>query len=80
MAKAKKKQGEKPGAPETVPVLLPLALPGPYDYLLPEGADVEPGRFVVAPLGPVEYLAAVWRRPAEARPPDLDRKKLRANS
>ncbi|MGD9503190.1 MAG: primosomal protein N', partial [Methyloceanibacter sp.] len=78
MAKAKTKQGEKRAAPHTVPVLLPLALPGPYDYLLPEGAGAEPGSFVVAPLGPVEYLAAVWRRAADAPPPDLDRKKLRA--
>jgi primosomal protein N' (replication factor Y) (superfamily II helicase) len=60
-----------------VPVLVPLALPAPYDYLVPEGEDVTPGTFVVVPLGPVEYIAAVWRRPAGAEPPTIPRKKLR---
>jgi primosomal protein N' (replication factor Y) len=53
-------------------------LPAPYDYLLPEGIRLEPGQFVVAPLGPVEYLAAVWRRPPGTPQPEIDRKKLRA--
>jgi primosomal protein N' (replication factor Y) len=60
-----------------VPVLLPLALPAPYDYLVPKGDYVEPGEFVIVPLGPVEYLAAVWRRDAGAEPPKIERKKLR---
>jgi primosomal protein N' (replication factor Y) len=78
LARTKTKPGAKSAAPQTVPVLLPLALPAPYDYLLPDGTEAEPGRFVVAPLGTVEYLAAVWRRPAGALAPALDRKKLRA--
>jgi primosomal protein N' (replication factor Y) len=79
LAKTKTKPETKPsGAPPTVPVMLPLALPAPYDYLLPKGARAEPGRFVVAPLGTVEYLGAVWRRPHEAAAPEIDRKKLRA--
>ncbi|WP_244500198.1 primosomal protein N' [Methyloceanibacter superfactus] len=61
----------------TVPVLLPLALPAPYDYLVPDGARVEPGQFVVVPLGPVHYIAAVWRRPEGEEPPKIARKKLR---
>ncbi|HEX5930136.1 MAG TPA: primosomal protein N' [Methyloceanibacter sp.] len=78
MAKTKTKPKVAPAsAPPTVPVLLPLALPAPYDYLLPTGAEAEPGRFVVAPLGTVEYLAAVWRRPADAPAPEIDRKRLR---
>ena len=64
-------------APVTVPVLLPLALPAPYDYLVPEGGRVEPGEFVVVPLGPVKYLAAVWRRAQGEEPPQIARKKLR---
>jgi primosomal protein N' (replication factor Y) len=60
-----------------VPVLLPLALPAPYDYLVPKGDHVEPGEFVVVPLGPVEYLAAVWRRAEGEAPPKIERKKLR---
>ena len=43
---------ERPDGPVTVPVLLPLALPAPYDYLVPKGMAVEPGQFVVVPLGP----------------------------
>ncbi|MEM9592558.1 MAG: DEAD/DEAH box helicase, partial [Pseudomonadota bacterium] len=62
---------------ETVPVLIPLALPAPYDYLVPEGATVAPGTFVVAPLGPVRYVAAVWRRPDGAASPSVPRSKLR---
>jgi len=58
--------------------MLPLALPAPYDYLVPEGTHVEPGRFVVAPLGPVEYLGVVWTRPEDAPPPDIKPEKLRA--
>jgi primosomal protein N' (replication factor Y) len=60
-----------------VPVLLPLALPAPYDYLVPKGMTAEPGRFVVAPLGTVEYLAAVWTRPEGESPAGIDRKRLR---
>jgi primosomal protein N' (replication factor Y) len=58
--------------------MLPLALPAPYDYLVPAGTHVEPGQFVVAPLGPVEYLGVVWTRPEGAAPPDIKPEKLRA--
>lgn len=56
---------------------MPLALPAPYDYLVPKGDHVEPGAFVVVPLGPVKYLAAVWRRPEGDEAPSIPRKKLR---
>jgi primosomal protein N' (replication factor Y) len=58
-------------------VLLPLALPAPYDYLVPKGIEVEPGQFVVVPLGPVDYLGVVWPRPEGEAPPEIERKKLR---
>ena len=58
--------------------MLPLALPAPYDYLVPEGTRVEPGQFVIAPLGPVEYLGVVWSRPEGEGPPDIKPEKLRA--
>jgi primosomal protein N' (replication factor Y) len=61
----------------TVPVLVPLALPAPYDYLVPKAMTVKPGQFVVAPLGPVDYLGVVWPRPEGEQPPEIDRKKLR---
>jgi primosomal protein N' (replication factor Y) (superfamily II helicase) len=63
--------------PATVPVLLPLALPAPYDYAVPEGMTVAPGQFVVAPLSTVDYLGVVWPRDGSAEPPKLDPKKLR---
>lgn len=63
--------------PDTVPVLVPLGLPAPYDYLVPKGKDVTPGAFVVVPLGPSEYRAAVWRRADDAARPSIQRKKLR---
>ncbi len=62
----------------TVPVMLPLALPAPYDYLVPEGTRLEPGQFVVAPLGASEYLGVVWTRPEGEKPPDIKPEKLRA--
>jgi primosomal protein N' (replication factor Y) len=77
---AKARTSPKPASksePVTVPVLLPLALPAPYDYLVPKGMRVQPGQFVVVPLATSEYLACVWRREDGAEPPKLDRKKLR---
>jgi primosomal protein N' (replication factor Y) (superfamily II helicase) len=64
--------------PETVPVLLPLALPAAYDYLVPRGMQVTPGKFVVAPLGTVEYLALVWRRGEGEETPKIKREKLKS--
>jgi len=58
--------------------LLPLALPAPYDYLVPQGTHVEPGQFVVVPLGPVDYLGVVWPRPDGEPGPKIEAKKLRA--
>ena len=64
--------------PKTVPVLLPLALPAAYDYLVPKGMKVEPGQFVVAPLGTVEYLGVVLRRGTDEPAPKIKRDKLKA--
>lgn len=58
-------------------MLLPLALPAPYDYLVPKGIKVAPGQFVVVPLGTVEYLGVVWPRREGEKPPAIERKKLR---
>ena len=41
-------------------MLIPLALPGPYDYDLPPGMAAEEGSFVVVPLGPREVLGVIW--------------------
>jgi len=47
----------------TVDVLLPLALPGPYTYAVPPGADLAQGDYVVVPLGPRQMLGVVWAVP-----------------
>ena len=46
--------------PVTQPVLLPLALDAPYDYLVSEGTRLGPGDFVRVPLGNTERLGVVW--------------------
>jgi primosomal protein N' (replication factor Y) len=52
----------------TIHVLLPLALPGPYSYLLPEGLGAKPGSYVIAPLGSLELIGVVWPQSANAAP------------
>ncbi len=66
------------GTPDTIPVLLPLALDAPYDYLAPAGEALLPGDFVAVPLGSRERIGVVWEGAlVEARPP-VARAKLRA--
>ena len=49
-----------------VRVMLPLPLPEPLDYLMPEGAAVpEPGSFVRVSLGPRRVIGVVWDRAGE---------------
>ena len=63
--------------PATVPVLLPLALPAPYEYLVPDGMEVVPGQFVVVPLATIERLGVVWTRDGSVEAPPVNPKKLR---
>jgi primosomal protein N' (replication factor Y) len=65
-------------APLTVPVLLPFALPAPYDYLVRASEAPAPGTFVVVPLGTVERLGVVWPRDETHPAPPVDPKKLRS--
>jgi len=60
-------------AADTVGVLLPLPVAGPYDYRVPEGMHLEPGDFVHAPLGSRELVGVVWGDAAG----DVDESKLR---
>jgi primosomal protein N' (replication factor Y) (superfamily II helicase) len=60
----------------TLPVLLPLALDAPYDYLAPEGEDVAPGDFVLVPIGPRKEVGVVWERDPNAK--RVDPSKLKA--
>jgi primosomal protein N' (replication factor Y) len=45
---------------QNVAVLIPLALPGAYDYGVPEGLALAPGDIVRVPLGPREVFGVVW--------------------
>ncbi|MDO8423051.1 MAG: primosomal protein N' [Parvibaculum sp.] len=47
-------------SPRRVRVLVPLALPDPYDYALPDGMEAGPGAFVVVPLGAQRLIGVVW--------------------
>jgi len=60
-------------AAETISVLLPLPVAGPYDYKVPRDMILQPGDFVHAPLGSREMTGVVWG-PATG---DVDEKKLR---
>ena len=60
-----------------VPVLMPVALDQTYDYLVPDGVEVEPGAFVLVPFGPQSRIGIVWDEPRGVQKP-LDPKKLKA--
>jgi primosomal protein N' (replication factor Y) len=64
--------GSKP--PRAVPVLVPLPVPKPYSYMVPEGMNVEPGAIVQVPVGPRQYFGVVWN---EGAGDQVDPKKLK---
>ena len=45
---------------QIVSVLIPLALPGPYDYGVPDDLTLGDGDVVRVPLGPREVFGVVW--------------------
>ena len=49
-----------PAVESRAAVLLPLPLPAPYDYVLPEGVLPRRGMLVRAPLGGRELIGLVW--------------------
>ncbi len=59
--------------PRTVQVLLPLPVPGPYDYAVPDGLDVPMGAIMRVPLGAREVTGVVWAEGSG----DIDPAKLR---
>ncbi len=61
----------------TVPVLLPLALEAPYDYLVPSDMALAPGDFVAVPLATRERVGVVWTEGAALDRPAVDASKLR---
>jgi primosomal protein N' (replication factor Y) len=58
---------------DSVSVLIPLALPEPYDYEVPAGLIVEPGSYVIVPLGAQQIVGVVWGEGTGA----VDRKRLK---
>ena len=68
--------GNKGAAPR-VPVLLPVALDQTYDYVLPEGVEVEPGAFVLVPFGPQTRIGIVWDGPVGDNGKPVPEKKLK---
>ena len=55
-----------------VRVLLPIPVPGPYDYTAPDGLSLAPGDIVEAPLGSRLLPGVVWdAAPTESGPRDL---------
>lgn len=65
------------GAKALVPVLLPVALEQTYDYLVPAGAEPQPGSFFIVPFGAQHRIGVVWDTRAGAERP-ADPKKLKA--
>ena len=49
-----------PASESRVAVLLPLPLPGPYDYALLPGTTAKRGTLVRAPLSGRELIGVVW--------------------
>ena len=45
---------------QIVAILIPLALPGAYDYAVPQGMTVGEGDIVRVPLGPRRVYGVVW--------------------
>jgi len=62
---------------ECVPVLMTVALDQTYDYLVPEGIELEPGCFVLVPFGPQTRIGVVWDAPAGATGKPVDPKKMK---
>src|SRR6266851_7860876 len=59
-------EADRPLAGHKVRVMLPLPLPEPLDYLMPEGAAApEPGSFVCVGLGSRRVIGVVWEEAGE---------------
>lgn len=59
---------------QTVPVLLPLPLDGPFDYAVAEGLVLQPGDIVEVPFGSRSVIGVVWDEPPK-KPADPKRLK-----
>jgi primosomal protein N' (replication factor Y) len=50
--------------------MLPYPLPGPFDYQVPPGLDLQPGDVVLVPLNRREEVGVVWDAPGDKPVPD----------
>ncbi len=62
---------------QLAPVVLAVALDQTYDYLVPEGLELEPGCFVLVPFGPQSRIGVVWDKPVGEPGKPVDPKKLK---
>ncbi len=65
--------------PETVrtcQVLVSQPIDKNYDYLVPDGMDIEPGDYVLVPLGPRQVVGVVWE--AASAISEIPSKKLKS--
>ena len=59
------------------PVVLAVALDQSYDYLVPDGVELEPGTFVLVPFGPQSRIGVVWNCAVGDTGKAIDPKKLK---
>ena len=57
--------------------MLAVALDQTYDYLVPDGLELEPGCFVLVPFGPQSRIGVVWDKPVGEPGKPVDPKKLK---
>ncbi|MEM9810216.1 MAG: primosomal protein N' [Pseudomonadota bacterium] len=57
-------------------VLLPMPVGDGYDYQVPQGLEIQPGDFVVVPLGPRQVTGVVWPSPSDLSVPDAKLKPM----
>jgi primosomal protein N' (replication factor Y) (superfamily II helicase) len=64
--------------PRTAPVVMTVALDQTYDYLVPNGLELEPGAFVLVPFGPQTRIGVVWNGAVGEPGKPIDPKKLKS--
>ena len=64
------------GEPRRVQVLLPLPLPGVFDYRVPSDLEIQPGAFVSVPFGRREAIGVVWSEGCSGEVPDSKLKEV----
>ncbi len=69
---------EPQAARTRAPVVLTVALDQSYDYLVPDGLELEPGCFVVVPFGPQTRIGIVWDASVGDGGKPVDPKKLKS--